>query len=106
MGDPDRLLNVTSDADDLERELLASVRNVGPPRGAKAEGWAGIAAQLTAVGAVGAAAHGAASTEAGATSAAAAKAGMGAAAGSGSSGLAASAMSKALLAKVVAALGH
>jgi hypothetical protein len=104
MGDPDRLLNVTSDADDLERELLASVRNVGPPRGAKDEGWAGIAAQLTAVGAVGAAAHSAASAEAGATSAAAAKTGVGAALGAGSSGAVAGAMSKAFVAKVLVAL--
>ena len=76
MGDPDRLLHVTSDADDLERELLASVRHVGPPDGAKAEGWAGIAGQLTAavsVGAVGAAAHSTASAQAGATKALVAK---------------------------------
>jgi len=76
MGDPDRLLQVTSDADDLERELLASVRHVGPPQGAKAEGWAGIAAQLTAavsVGAVGTAAHSAATAQAGATKALVAK---------------------------------
>jgi hypothetical protein len=104
MGDPDRLLNVTSDADDLERELLASVRNVGPPRGAKDEGWAGIAAQLTAVGAIGAAAHSAATAEAGATSATAAKTGIGAVIGSGSSGAVTSAMSKALVGKIVVAL--
>jgi hypothetical protein len=106
MGDPDRLLNVTSDADDLERELLASVRNVGPPRGAKDEGWAGLAAQLTAavsVGAVGAAAHSVASAEA-ATSATTAKAGIGAAVSSGSSSLIPGAIGKAIAVKVIVAL--
>jgi hypothetical protein len=107
MGDPDRWLNVTSDADDLERELLASVRHVGPPDGAKAAGWTAMAAQLTAavsVGAAGAAAHSAATAEAGATSATAAKAGIGAAVSSGSTGLVTGALSKALVAKVAIAL--
>jgi hypothetical protein len=83
------------------------VRHVCPPRGAKDEGWTGIAAQLTAavsVGAAGAAAHGAASAEAGATTATAAKAGVGAAVSSGSSGLVTGAVSKALVTKIAVAL--
>jgi len=49
-GDPERLLN-TASADPLERELLGSVRQVGPPEGAKDRAWRGIAGQI-AVGAV------------------------------------------------------
>ena len=68
MGDP-------IDCSTCRATLTISARAFGkrekrrPPRGAKAEGWAGIAAQLTAavsVGVVGAAAHSAASAEAGA----------------------------------------
>ena len=47
--DPQRLLSATGDADELERELLASVRQVDPPRGAHTEVWGGIAAQIAAV---------------------------------------------------------
>ncbi|MDC0680623.1 tetratricopeptide repeat protein [Sorangium atrum] len=69
MGDPERLLSVKSGADSLERELLGSVRHVGPPEGAKERAWRGIAGQLAAGTAVGA--------TAGASAAAATKAGVG-----------------------------
>jgi len=52
-SDPERLLNAGS-ADPLERELLGSVRHVGPPEGAKDQAWRGIAAQIAVVAAVGA----------------------------------------------------
>ncbi|MGK3989891.1 tetratricopeptide repeat protein [Sorangium sp. So ce136] len=48
MGDPERLLSARSGADPLERELLGSVRHVGPPEGAKERAWRGIASQLPA----------------------------------------------------------
>jgi hypothetical protein len=54
-GDPERLLSASSHADPLERELLGSVRHVGPPEGAKDQAWRGIATQLAVVAAVGAA---------------------------------------------------
>ncbi|HEX2671599.1 MAG TPA: hypothetical protein VHM25_12040, partial [Polyangiaceae bacterium] len=50
MTDPHRLLSDLSDADDLERELLASLRQVAPPAGAKGEAWARLSLQLAAVG--------------------------------------------------------
>ncbi|CAN90714.1 hypothetical protein sce0557 [Sorangium cellulosum So ce56] len=70
MGDPERLLSVRSGADPLERELLGSVRHVGPPEGAKERAWRGIAGQLAAGTAAGAAAgsSAAAATKAGAGS--------------------------------------
>ncbi len=76
MGDPDRLLNSISDADDLERELLASIKKADPPFGAKADGWARLSAQIAAVALVGTA-HGsaAAATSASAGAAAAQTAG-------------------------------
>jgi hypothetical protein len=104
MGDPERLLSASSDADDLERELLASVRNVAPPKGAKDEGWAGIAAQLTAAVSAGAAAHAAATSEAGAASAGAAKAGVGSAVGSSGSNMVAGAFAKAVAGKMIIVL--
>lgn len=54
-GDPERLLSASSHADPLERELLGSVRHVGPPEGAKDQAWRGIATQIAVVAAVGAA---------------------------------------------------
>jgi len=69
MGDPERLLGPGSDSDELERELLGSIRNVSPPPGAKGKAWEGIAATVavaTAVG-VGTAAAGAATAHAAAT---------------------------------------
>lgn len=54
-GDPERLLSVSSGADPLERELLHSVRDVGPPSGTKDEAWRSLAAQIAVVTAVGAA---------------------------------------------------
>ncbi len=52
-GDPERLLSTTN-ADPLERELLGSVRYVGPPDGAKDQAWRSIAGQIAVVAAVGA----------------------------------------------------
>jgi hypothetical protein len=74
MGDPERMLGPGGNCDELERELLGSIRNVSPPPGAKKEAWEGIAATVavaTTVGigtAVGTAttAHAAASTGVGA----------------------------------------
>ncbi|WP_437814625.1 tetratricopeptide repeat protein [Sorangium sp. So ce1078] len=69
MGDPERLLSPRSGADPLERELLGSVRHVGPPEGAKERAWRGIAGQLATAAVVGA--------TAGSSAAAATKAGAG-----------------------------
>lgn len=52
-GDPERLLGA-SGAEPLERELLGSVRHVGPPEGAKDIAWRNIAGQIAVVAAVGA----------------------------------------------------
>jgi len=52
MTDPHRLSSNLSDADDLERELLASIRHVAPPAGAKGEAWGKLSLQLAAVGLV------------------------------------------------------
>jgi hypothetical protein len=46
--DPERLLSGRGDADPLERELLASVRDVAAPAGAKDKAWQAIATQLAA----------------------------------------------------------
>jgi hypothetical protein len=67
-GDPERLLSGLN-ADPLERELLGSVRHVGPPEGAKDIAWKGIAAQIAVAATIGAAT--------GSSAAAAAKAGAG-----------------------------
>jgi hypothetical protein len=75
MGDPERLLGPGSDSDELERELLGSIRNVSPPPGAKGQAWEGIAATVavaTAVG-VGTAAAGAATAHAAASATTGAK---------------------------------
>ena len=52
-GDPERLLSASS-VDPRERELLGSVRHVGPPDGARARAWRGIASQIMVGAAVGA----------------------------------------------------
>jgi TolA-binding protein len=52
-GDPERLLSPSSNADPLERELLGSVRHVGPPGDAKERAWSGVAAQIAVVAVVG-----------------------------------------------------
>ncbi|HEX2876818.1 MAG TPA: outer membrane protein assembly factor BamD [Polyangiaceae bacterium] len=52
-GDPERLLSA-SNAEPLERELLGSVRHVGPPEGAKDIAWRNIAGQIAVVATVGA----------------------------------------------------
>lgn len=82
-GDPERLLSV-GQLDPLERELLGSVKYVGPPEGAKDDAWRAIAGQIAIVAAVGAAT--------GSSAAAATKTGVG------------SLVSWALSTKVVAAL--
>jgi len=69
-GDPERLLSISSGADPLERELLGSVRHVGPPDDAKDRAWRAIAGQIAVVAAVGAASS--------STAAAASKASVGA----------------------------
>ncbi|HXK17756.1 MAG TPA: tetratricopeptide repeat protein [Polyangiaceae bacterium] len=68
-GDPERLLSISSGSDPLERELLGSVRHVGPPDGAKDQAWRAIAGQIAVVAAVGAVSS--------STAAAASKAGIG-----------------------------
>jgi hypothetical protein len=68
-GDPERLLSVSSGADPLERELLDSVRHVGPPGDAQDRAWRAIAGQIAVAAAVG--------TAASSTAAAASKAGAG-----------------------------
>jgi hypothetical protein len=63
MGDPDRLLGSMNAGDELERDLLGSLRDVAPPSGAKGETWKRLAIQTAAVatiGATSAALHGAA----------------------------------------------
>jgi len=68
-GDPERLLSISSGSDPLERELLGSVRHVGPPDGAKDQAWRAIAGQIAVIAAVGAVSS--------STAAAASKAGVG-----------------------------
>jgi hypothetical protein len=84
MGDPERLLG-PGGCDELERELLGSIRDVSPPPGAKGQAWEGIAVQIAAASAIGA---GAAAAQAATGTAAAKTTALGAAA-------------KALTAKVV-----
>ena len=63
MGDPERLLGSMNAGDELERDLLGSLRDVAPPSGAKGETWKRLAVQTAAVatiGATSAALHGAA----------------------------------------------
>ena len=80
MTDPERLLGAQGDADPLERELLASVKRVDAPAGAKDKAWLGIAAQVGA----GAVAVSAAAQSASSASAAAPVAAVAAKAGAGS----------------------
>ncbi|HEX3772178.1 MAG TPA: tetratricopeptide repeat protein [Polyangiaceae bacterium] len=56
MSDPERWLRGTEDGDALERDLLASLRSVRPPEGAKEAAWEGMAAQLAGAALVGTAA--------------------------------------------------
>jgi len=63
MGDPERLLGSMNASDELERDLLGSLRDVAPPSGAKGETWKRLAVQTAAVTTIGAsstALHGAA----------------------------------------------
>jgi hypothetical protein len=46
MEDPKRLLSAHGGASGLERELLESLPNMGPPEGAKARAWEALALQL------------------------------------------------------------
>lgn len=62
-ADPERLLT-SGGADPAERELLASVRNVDAPDGAKERAWRAVAGQLAAGVAVGTSAVGATSATA------------------------------------------
>jgi hypothetical protein len=62
MKDPERLL--ISSGDDLERELLGSLRGDAPPTGAKAETWRKVGAQLAAVSIIGGTVGSAAATTA------------------------------------------
>jgi len=54
MSDPERFLSPGSDSTQLERELLGSVRDVGPQGDAKQRAWSGIAAGLGAATVIGA----------------------------------------------------
>jgi len=56
MSDPERWLNGDGEGDALERDLLASLRKVDPPDGAKAVAWDAIATRVA--GAAGVAAIG------------------------------------------------
>jgi hypothetical protein len=56
MSDPERWLKGTDDGDALERDLLASLRSVRPPEGAKEAAWQGMAAQVAGAAIVGTAA--------------------------------------------------
>jgi len=53
MGDQPRLLGPTNGGDELERELLGSLRDVSPPRGAKRETWNRLGLQVAAVATIG-----------------------------------------------------
>jgi hypothetical protein len=53
MGDQRRLLGPTNGGDEVERELLGSLRDVSPPPGAKGETWNRLAVQVAAVAAIG-----------------------------------------------------
>ena len=68
MGDQPRWIGPMNE-DELERELLGSLRDVSPPPGAKGETWNRLAVQVAAVAAVGttsAAVHAVAGSGAGA----------------------------------------
>jgi hypothetical protein len=56
MSDPERWLNGSDDGEALERDLLASLRSVRPPEGAKDAAWEGVAAQVAGAALVGTAA--------------------------------------------------
>ncbi|HMI93076.1 MAG TPA: hypothetical protein VK509_17015 [Polyangiales bacterium] len=49
--DPERLLQLRSPGEQLERELLASIKQDGPPAHAKDEAWLAIAGRVAALGA-------------------------------------------------------
>jgi hypothetical protein len=51
MADPERLLS--SDSNELERELLASIQRMEPPADAQAEGWARLSAQIATAALIG-----------------------------------------------------
>jgi hypothetical protein len=53
MGDQPRLLGPTNGGDELERELLGSLRDVSPPPGAKGETWNRLGVQVAAVATIG-----------------------------------------------------
>ena len=49
--DPERLLHLRGPGDELERELLASIKHEGPPAHAQDEAWLAIAGRIAALGA-------------------------------------------------------
>jgi hypothetical protein len=53
MGDPQRLLGLTNESDELERELLGSLRDVSPRPGAKGEAWNRLVLPAAAVATIG-----------------------------------------------------
>jgi hypothetical protein len=53
MADQPRLLGPTNGGDELERELLGSLRDVSPPPGTKRETWNRLAVQVAAVATIG-----------------------------------------------------
>jgi len=81
--DPERLLSASGEGDQLERELLGSIRDISPPRRAKAEAWEGIAVQIAAVAVLGTAGATMAAGASAATASAAAVAPEAAAVGAG-----------------------
>ncbi len=69
MSDPERYSSPASGSDELERELLGSLRDVSPRGDEKARVWQGIATRLAAVSVVGASAATAGSAAAASSSA-------------------------------------
>ena len=70
MADPQRLLSIGSEAEEVERELLGSIQHLDPPAGAKGEAWARLSAQIAAVALV-SSTHGSAAAAAAASGGAA-----------------------------------
>jgi hypothetical protein len=70
MTDPQRLLSEHSDADELERSLLGSLRELGPTGAEKAAMWQGMAGKLAVATAAAALTTGVAAQASGAASAA------------------------------------
>jgi hypothetical protein len=56
MTDPERWLNGRDDGEALERDLLASLRSVNPPVGAKDDAWEAVGARIAGAAVIGTAA--------------------------------------------------